>query len=317
MTILKALRLFLVLGIICLSIFYIKLNQGSVDRSRYIISSAERPLFKIEGDYIGQINILNKNISVDESVLFEKDSLVESIRKVNSVQLGSYGETFTREVPLQLDSIQIQSYLVSYFGDLKELGWVNVTITNSSKISLKRRTSIPLSIGVFEKTKRLTIPILFTNVNEILTRSFNMGFHVKNDSIGKLEYDRKIDYILSSRSKILLKAREGLVQRIFPEAKKVSLIDEGEHDVYLFNLKSIGSTVDEFELKTTTINVEVINPMYNNLIGKTIRDWSVSQIIVWTIVTLLALFADKVKELFLKPIIDKFFAKKVSTNSPY
>ncbi|MBR2649854.1 MAG: hypothetical protein IKD55_13490 [Sediminibacterium sp.] len=307
MRILKFSRLLLAFGVIALAIFYIKLNQGSIDKSRFIISLAKKPLINLKGDYSGYINVSDTSISVDESVSFEKKSLIDSIaKKMISGGVG-YGGALTRADTLLIAN----SYMEQYMKELNKIGWINQNISNETKILLRRKTLQKLSIGIFEKTKRFTIPILFTNQNEIQERAYNIGYITKNDSIGVLRYNCNVDYFLSDKSKLLLKAKEGVIQRIFPEAKKTSIMDKENNEVYSFKIKSIGSIVDELDLATTTINIEVINPMYNNFLGRIIQDWSITQILSWTIITLLGLFADKIKEIFLKPIIEKIFHKKI------
>jgi hypothetical protein len=109
---------------------------------------------------------------------------------------------------------------------------------------------------------------------------------------------------------VILRANEGIVERIFPEAKKSSLIDQQYSDVFVFDLHSIGSSLDQTQNGTTTVNVEILNPRYNNQLGRLMRNWSPAQVAIWSIVTLLALFADKVKELFFKPLVNRVFQKK-------
>ncbi|WP_336516510.1 hypothetical protein [Pollutibacter soli] len=313
MRMLNILRIILALTILFAAIYYWRLSKGHYDNSTFVISEAANPVIKIVGDYSGRINIDDTAVTVDESILFERDSLAYLIQREIPALLGnddiySYDEKISKRT--RLNSVETEKYIERYLKELKDLRWNESSEKNAKKYFFKRTSVLPYTMGFAEKTKRLAIPVLFNNVTDLHHRPTGSGYFIVNDSVGKLTYDGNVDYILSDNSKVVLRANEGIVERIFPEARKTSLIDEQYSDVFVFDLHSIGSSLDQTRNGTTTVNVEILNPRYNNQLGRLMRNWSPAQVAIWSIVTFLALFADKVKELFFKPLVNRVFQKK-------
>jgi len=294
MKVFNLIRLLLSIFIIVAGIIYIFLALGSKDNSSFIIASNENPKYIIPGDYKADIQLLDDSISIHESVVFAKDTLKS--------MLGDGGYS--------IDSIQIENSIKKYLSELLLLGWAQDLKTDADKIRLERNKLLSWKIGLFSKTKRLTIPILFTDIDKILAQKEKASYSSLNDSIAIIKYNGEIDYLLSEKSRIILKAKEGLVEKIFPDAKKTELLDESNSAIYYFDNKLIGNSFNKESQMTSTINVEIVNPLYNNLIGSWIREWSVSKIMLWVLVSMVTLFAEKIKAKFLQPLVDKIFHSK-------
>jgi hypothetical protein len=266
----------------------------------------ENPDYIVEGDYMGDIQVLDDSITIHESVAFEKDTLWDLIQtkyygKPGNSSLG-YGYS--------PDSGNIEQYFQKYLLDLELLGWFPGNRADSGIIKLQRNKSIPWEIALFDRTKRLSIPLLFTDVDSILNKKNLAAYDNLSDSVGIIKYDGDVDYLLSEKSRIILKAKEGIIQKIFPDAKKTDVLDANNSTIYYFDNKVIGNSFAKQSLMTTTINVEIVNPLYNNFLGSIIRDWSITKIIVWTLGTLLAVFLDKLKEKFFVPIAEKIWPSR-------
>lgn len=313
MRVLNILRIILALTILFAAFYYWRLSKGRFDISPFLISEANNPLIKIVGDYSGRININDTAVTVDESILFERDSLADLIQHEIPALLGNediYSYDGKKSKTRSLTAAETEKYIDRYVKELQDLRWVESAEKNAKKLFFRRASVIPYAMSFAEKTKRLAVPVLFNNVTDLHHRPTGSGYIIVNDSVGKMTYDGQVDYILSDNSKVILRADEGIVERVFPEAKKSSLIDQQYSDVFVFDIRTIGSSVDQTQNGTTTVNVEILNPRYNNQLGRIMRNWSPAQVAIWTIVTLLALFADKVKELFFKPLVNRVFQRK-------
>ena len=302
MKVFYVIRWIFALFLLVIAIIYLKLVTGPTDNSRFIISNNVNPDYIVKGDYLGDIQVLNDSISVHESVAFEKDTLWKLI--VTKYEAGSdYGDS-------KPDSATVDSSIEKYLSGLKSLGWIPNRHPVPGLIKLKRDKTLKYEIGVFDRTKRLTIPLLFTDVDKILDQKNKAEYSSMGDSVGLIKYNGEVDYLLSEKSRIILKAKEGLVQRIFPDARKADVLDENNSAIYYFDNKLIGNSFTKENLMTTTINVELINPLYNNFLGGIVKDWSITKLIVWTIGAFVALFFDKLKEKFLLPIVERIIPSK-------
>jgi len=301
MKVFNLIRLLFAIALCVGAVFYIKLAAGPTDKSRFIISMNENPDYIVEGDYMGDIQVLDDSITIGESVAFERDTLW------NLIQTKYYGKQGNSSAGYGYspDSSSIELYFQKYLLDLELLGWFPGNHADSGIIKLQRNKTIAWKIALFDRTKRLSIPLLFTDVDSILNKRNLAAYSFLNDTVGIIKYDGDVDYLLSEKSRIILKAKEGIIQKIFPEAKKTDVLDANNSTIYYFDNKVIGNSFAKQSLMTTTINVEMVNPLYNNFLGSIIMDWSITKIIVWTLGTLMAVFLDKLKEKFIVPIAEK------------
>ena len=285
---------------------YIKLATGYTDKSRFIISVNENPDYIVEGDYMGDIQVLDDSITISESVAFKKDTLWNLIQ---TKYYGTQGNS-SSGYGYSPDSGSIEKYLQKYLLDLELLGWFPGNRTDSGIIKLQRNKAIAWKIALFDRTKRLCIPLLFTDVDSILNKKNVAAYSNLNDSVGIIKYYGDVDYLLSDKSRIILKAKEGIIQKIFPDAKKTDVLDANNSSIYYFDNKLIGNSFVRQSLMTTTINVEIANPLYNNFLGSIVKDWSITKLIVWTLATFVAVFLDKLKDKFLVPIVEKIMPSR-------
>jgi len=304
-----------VLLILLAFIFLIKMKAPkNLDSSVYIITSCINPLLKIKGDYKGDILLSDDSVHIDESIALSKDSLIHFFKKkVDFTSYNGYSISSGNSSPIDSNAI-ILKYIHDYLDKIIITGW-KASDTTGDKLMYSRNIDLNFKMGFFSKTKKLAIPILLTDDDyfyDIEKLKNGLGYVKVNDSLGEIKYHNDIDYVLSEKSKVILRATSGFIQHVFPDAKKINTVDNNDNDIYYFDSKLIGSSFDNLDMMTTTINVEIINPLLNNEVGKTISDWSVGKLISWTIVTLVALFADKIKEVILKPLVQKIFPKKLA-----
>lgn len=162
MRVLNILRVILALAIVSAAFYYWRLSKGRHDTSLFLISEAKNPLIKIVGDYTGRININDTAVMVDESILFERDSLAYLIQReipalLGNVDIYSYHEKKSEN--RSLTAAETEKYIDRYLKELKDLRWTESAEKNAQKYFFRRASVIPYSMGFAEKTKRLAIPV--------------------------------------------------------------------------------------------------------------------------------------------------------------
>jgi len=307
-------RWILALLLISLSIFYICLSTGTQSRIPYLASRFKSEL-SLTGDYNSLITVKDTAVHLEESIHFTKSTLDTFVRsqyiKKNMVGLQQWRKSADQGSNV-VDSIDFfQSVRESYITSLVNRGWVH-SPGNPNDYLLKRERNIPYEIGFLTKTQVVSVPLLFTAKNTDSVKKANL-----NKTLVKFASLSIVNYILSPASVISLVAKKGSVLETYPDAKRQNLLDKEDNEIFKFLPNDInGDVLNQNAGRSTIINLKLLNPYYNNFIGNMVLDWSVTKILSWTFTALLALFADKLKKMFLNPLVDKVFAylkpKKVS-----
>jgi len=302
---LKIMRWIIALLLVGLSVFYICLSTGKQSSVPYLATKFKSKL-SLTGDYNSLITVKDTLITLQESIRFTRSALDTFVKNqyIKTDQVGIKKMKRSAEQGSDaVDSIDYyQSARDSYIGSLVNRGWINTQTTNDA-YRLKRLRKIPYKMGFFSKTKIIAVPLLFTAKNMDSVIQIN-----KDKSLVHFDSPAAVNYILSPASVISMIAGQGSVIETYPFARRQNLLDESNNEVFHFRPRDInGNFFDGHEVKSTTINLKLLNPYYNNFIGRKVVDWSVIKILSWTLTTLAALFADKLKSRFLNPLVDKIF----------
>jgi hypothetical protein len=304
---LKISRWIIAVVLVLLAVFYICLSVGKQSRMPYLATKFKSEL-SLTGDYNSLITVKDTVITLQESIRFTENALDTFIKKqyikINQVG-GKKVKSSAEPAPDNIDSVDhYQSARESYIGSLLKKGWIN----SEAGIDAHRFTrvkKIPYRMGFFSKTKIISVPLLFTSpkIDSVIHRN-------QNKTLVHFDSPAAVNYILSSASVISMIAESGSVIETYPRATRQNLLDENDNEVFRFRPRDISSNFfDGNEVKSTTINLKLLNPYYNNFIGRKVVDWSVPKILSWTFTALVALFADKFKSLVLTPVVNKILSR--------
>ncbi|SEB18905.1 hypothetical protein [Pedobacter hartonius] len=299
-------RWILALLLISLSIFYICLSTGNHSKIPYLASRFKSEL-SLTGDYNSLITVKDTVVHLRESIHFKKSTL-DTFVKNQYIRKNMVGPKNRKKSADQgsnvVDSIDFfQSVRESYIASLVNRGWIQ-SPTNPSDYLLKRERNIPYKIRFLTKTQVVSVPLLFTAKNTDSVKKANL-----NKTLVKFASSSIVNYILSPESVISLVAKKGSVLETYPDAKRQNLLDKEENEIFHFLPNDInGDVLNQHAGRSTIINLKLLNPYYNNFIGNILLDWSVTKILSWTFTALMALFADKLKKIFLNPLVDKALA---------
>jgi hypothetical protein len=300
---LKISRWIIAILLMSLSVFYICLSTGKQSIRPYLATKFKSEL-SLTGDYNSLIRVKDTVITLQESLQFTKSALDTFVRNqyIQVNQVGRKRNINTADKAGNvIDSVDFyDSATDSYIGSLINRGWIKST-TNNEAHKFTRTKNIPYSIGFFSKTKIISVPLLFTSpkIDSVIENN-------QNKALVHFDSPAALNYILSPASVISMIAENGSVIETYPVARRQNLLDGSDNEIFRFRPRDInGSFFDGHEVKSTTINLKLLNPYYNNFIGRKVQDWSVTKILSWTVTALLALFADKLKSVFLNPLVDK------------
>jgi hypothetical protein len=303
---LKISRWIIAILLVSLSVFYICLSTGKQSRMPYLATTLKSEL-SLTGDYNSLITVRDTMIHLQESIRFTRIAL-DTFVKNQYIKTDQIGRTKMRRSGEQgsdaVDSIDYyQSARDSYIASLLSKGWIS-TLTTGDANRLTRVRKIRYKMGFFSKTKIISVPLLFTSQN------LDSVIHTnQNKDLVHFDSPAAVNYILSPASVISMIAREGSVIETYPIARRQNLLDENNNEVFQFRPRDInGNFFEGHEIKSTTINLKLLNPYYNNFIGRKVVGWSVIKLLSWTFTALVALFVDKVKSMILSPLADKIIS---------
>lgn len=290
-------RWVLVITLVLIALFYLFMSRAEKDKTPNIITanaSKFKPL-TLTGDYRALIRLKDTTILLRESITFLKSDLDSLVAK------DLYGGI--------TDS--------AYLKHMGTLGW-HPERAASGKITLKKIKEIPYQISLLQKTKNIAVPLLYTPDSLVLNKS---AWDWKNirpaNGAANMHYGIGLDYIPSDKSDIKLIARRGSVLATYPPTMPQILLDAEDNELFTFDPKQIQPlAIDDEDIHTTTVNFQLVHPFYNNVIGQIVKDWSAGKIIGWLLVSLTALFADKLKEQLLQPLVQKVFTPPKKKSGP-
>ena len=291
-------RWILVTVLVLVALFYLFMSRAEPDKTPDIITThvGKFPPLLLTGDYRALIQLKDTTILLNESITFLKADLDSLVAK------DLYGGI--------TDS--------AYLKHMGTLGWQPAR-AGAGKITLKKIKAIPYQISLLQKTKNIAVPLLYTPDSLVLNKSSQQWRNINAvNGSANITYGMGLDYIPSDKSDIKLVARRGRILGTYPPTTPQRLLDEADNELFTFDPKQIQPlAIDDQEIHTTTVNFQLVHPFYNNAIGQIIKDWSAGKIIGWLLVSLAALFADKIKEHLLQPLVQKVFTppKKKITRS--
>ncbi|GEO05927.1 hypothetical protein AAE02nite_35910 [Adhaeribacter aerolatus] len=286
----------LVTTLTLVAMFYLFMSRAEKDKTPNIITANKNkfPPLMLTGDYRALIQLKDTTILLKESITFLKSDLDTLVAK------DLYGGI--------TDS--------AYLKHMGTLGWRQDRAA-AGKITLKKIKEIPYRISLLQKTKNIAVPLLYTPDSVVLNKSTQQWKNIRAvNGAANTAYGMGLDYIPSNNSEIKLLARRGRVLATYPPTTPQSILDAEDNELFTFDPAQIQPlAINDEEIHTTTINFRLLHPFYNNAIGQIVKDWSAGKIIGWLLVSLAALFADKIKEYLLQPLVQKIFTspkKKVS-----
>ncbi|MGV3586493.1 MAG: hypothetical protein ACO1OF_05805, partial [Adhaeribacter sp.] len=244
------------------------------------------PPLMLTGDYRALIRLQDTTILLNESITFLESDFDSLVAK------DLYGGITSS----------------AYLQHMGTLGWHPASAA-AGKITLKKTKAIPYQISLLQKTKNIAVPLLYTPDSVVLNKSALHWQNIKAvNGAANMHYGLGLDYIPSDKSDIKLVARRGSVLATYPPATPQQLLDAEDNELFTFDPKQIQPlALNNEEIHTTTVNFQLVHPFYNNAIGQIVKDWSAGKIMGWLLVSLLALFADKIKEQLLQPLVQKAF----------
>jgi hypothetical protein len=296
-------RWILAVLLLILSLLYIFSSSGDKSKVQYLASRFKSGL-SLTGDYNSLITVKDTVVDLQEAIHFTKSTLDTFVRKqyIKKNMKGIQGWKKSADAGSRaVDSIDFfQSVRESYITSLVNRGWIN-SRSNAEDYLLKKESKIPYKIGFLTKTKVVSIPLLFSPKN-----MDSVKYAHPDMKLVKFSSPSVVNYILSPASVISMIAGNGTVLETYPEAKKENLLDNNNDQIFHFTPNDInGDIVNEQAQQSTIINIKLLNPWFNNFVGNLLMNWSVTKILSWTLTALAALFADKLKKMFLNPFVDK------------
>jgi hypothetical protein len=256
----------------------------------------------IFGDYKGVIKIQKDTaIDIKEVIRFRKslfDSLV--FHNLWTIEFRGTRDTGNRRARDIVSGDAVRWKFGIYLPQLFRANW-KILDTTGPNYSFSKLRHFAIHVPTFSRSKTFSIPFLTADTYDIF-RNPDSTVDL-NDSTAFLT-SFFFTYVLSANSSVTLYAKTGSVIATYPDVKAQEKLDTGDTEIFRFGVAEINQLVEE-EKKSTVVNVRLLNDLLNNAVGHAIADWSVVKVIGWALTALLALFADKVKEKILKPLVDK------------
>ncbi|PTQ95507.1 hypothetical protein C8P68_10512 [Mucilaginibacter yixingensis] len=276
----------------------------------YIISSHRVPNVKLlpgeqvngqfAGDYHGRVDLENTSFKISEQISFVKSKLdsftyqrflkmLTQGRQPDSAQLRFARANASRMVP---------NWRMVYFQRMGTRGWT-LGDTSDQHYRFKRQVSRTFRRDGWHRFQVLPIGLLFEELGNTDV--------LQHDTL-VIDPRRLVDfnYKLSAGSELALYSPHGLVTQTYPAAKPADLLDEGNREVYRFNAADLNQLTDN-EHPAMVLRLRLLNPWLNNVIGETTKDWGPGKVLGWLILSLVALFGDKLKKKILEPVADRIW----------
>ena len=288
--------------VIFLAIFYSYLTKSKLDTSSFI-STRTISRFRLTGDYRANITVKNALISYKETMHFKKLDLDTAIANQYKFKADATGYGGGDSIKTHDDSANyLGNYRNNYLDSMKQHGW-SARMSNGD-FYFSKYTNLPFHAGLLEKTKNVVIPLLFAS-------PYNLQTHSAGPKVASAPPSGVfVDYVSSKDSRISVIAPEGMVQEIFPKTEGQKMLDTANNEIFEVDPQRIAGLAAD-SISSSSVNLKLLNPSYNNVIGNIVKDWSLNKILSWTILALIALLSDKIKEKVLKPLVNKFLPPKL------
>jgi hypothetical protein len=296
-------RVCLAILIVCGTSFWLVIGYDNGSFQKEYDVNYDSLALRLPGDYKGNIYIkADTGVDIVESIRFTKANL-------DSIMSGlKFFLAYQKLVTLSPQSAYPGKgrEFALYIRPLLIANWKGSDTSSGGEFAFTRERHFPIEkMGIFRKCQIFPVPFLLTDLSSDSSTLPKLAQNVE------FQKNFPFSYGLSEKSSLKLYAKKGLVMETYPNSKGEDMLDSNDTQLFRFSKAELDRLVDD-RGKATAIKVKLMNSLYANPVGEMIRDWSVLKVIGWALGALIALFADKIREKVLKPLVDglPFWNKK-------